>query len=138
VVTLTATAGDGSSFAEWGGACAGGDPVCPLVMDAAKAVTATFLLNTYPLTVTKAGTGAGTVTSTPAGIACGDDCAESYTHGTVVTLTATAGDGSSFAEWGGACAGGDPVCPLVMDAAKAVTATFSLRSYDVYLPHVSR
>ena len=131
VVTLTATADNGSSFIEWDGVCQGGAPACPVVMDAAKAVTATFLLNTYPLTVTKAGTGAGTVVGTPAGIACGDDCAETYVYGTVVTLTATADSGSSFSEWGGACTGGDPACPVMMDAAKVVTATFILNTYPL-------
>jgi hypothetical protein len=33
------------------------------------------------LTVTKAGTGTGTVTSSPAGINCGSDCSESYAAG---------------------------------------------------------
>ncbi len=58
-------------------------------MSAAKSVTATFNLNpvTYTLTVAKAGTGSGTVTSSPAGISCGADCSEPYNSGTVVTLT---------------------------------------------------
>ena len=36
-----------------------------MTMDAAKSVTATFNLITYPLTVSKTGTGSGTVTSEP-------------------------------------------------------------------------
>ena len=40
------------------------------------------------LNVTKAGTGAGMVTSSPAGISCGSDCSEVYTSGALVTLTA--------------------------------------------------
>ena len=61
-------------------------------MNAAKSVTATFTLTpvTYTLTVAKAGTGAGTVTSSPAGISCGADCSEPYGSGTVVTLSQTA------------------------------------------------
>ena len=48
-----------------------------LTMDAAKMVTATFILNTYPLTVTKTGNGSGMVTSSvPGGINCGNDCGE--------------------------------------------------------------
>jgi hypothetical protein len=42
----------------------------------------------FALNVTKAGTGNGTVTSSPSGINCGIDCSEPYTSGTVVTLTA--------------------------------------------------
>src|SRR5207245_7652294 len=37
-------------------------------------ITANFSITGTPLTVTKAGTGSGTVTSTPTGIACGTTC----------------------------------------------------------------
>ncbi len=52
-------------------------------------MTATFAINTYALTVTKAGTGTGLVTGAPAGIDCGATCSQSYDYNTVVTLTAT-------------------------------------------------
>ena len=94
-------------------------------MDAAKSVTATFTLVTYTLTVAKAGTGSGTVTSSPAGINCGADCSEPYNSGTVVTLTPTAAAGSTFAGWSGACTG-TGACQVTMNAAKSVTATFTL------------
>ena len=67
----------------------------------AESVTATFALAMYTLTVTTAGTGSGTVTSSPAGISCGADCSEPYNRGTVVSLTATAATGSSFGGWTG-------------------------------------
>ncbi len=79
---------------------------------------------TYALTVSKAGTGGGTVTSSPAGINCGSDCSESYASGTNVTLTATAAGGSTFAGWSGACTG-TGTCAVTMSAARAVTATFN-------------
>jgi hypothetical protein len=75
---------------------------------------------TFPLTVVKSGT--GTVTSSPAGINCGDDCTESYAQGTSVTLTATPTDSATFAGWSGACSG--TTCVVTMDSAKSVTATF--------------
>jgi hypothetical protein len=46
------------------------------------------------LRIVKSGPGTGTVTSSPAGINCGFDCMQSYTNGTVVTLTATPGPNS--------------------------------------------
>lgn len=76
----------------------------------------------YTLTVVKAGAGTGTVTSNPAGIACGADCSESYASG-AVTLIATPTTGSAFAGWSGACTG-TGACAVTMDAAKSVTATF--------------
>ena len=44
-VTLTAAPADGSTFAGWGGACSGTD-TCVVAMDGAKAVVATFDLQT--------------------------------------------------------------------------------------------
>ncbi len=61
-----------------------------MTMTAAQAVTATFTTVQRTLTVTKAGTGSGTVTSVPGGIACGNDCTGGYANGTAVTLTAVA------------------------------------------------
>ena len=40
----------------------------------------------YSLDVSLAGTGAGTVTSAPAGIDCGVDCQEDYVSGTAVAI----------------------------------------------------
>jgi len=93
---------------------------------AGGAVTITCTPTTlYELTVTKAGTGSGTVTSNPAGIACGSDCSHEYPAGRTVTLTATASGGSGFTGWGGACSGTAATCTVTMDAAKAVTANFN-------------
>lgn len=78
------------------------------------------------LTVTKSGTGSGTVTSSPAGINCGADCTEVYNSGTSVTLTATPAIGSVFAGWSGTCTGTGN-CAVTMDAAKSVTVTFNLQ-----------
>jgi len=95
-------------------------------MDAAKSVTATFIQNTHPLTVTKAATNTGTgiVTSADSGITCGSDCSESYTYGTIVTLSAAADSGSAFYGWSGACTGTTSTCQVTMDAAKNVIASF--------------
>jgi hypothetical protein len=78
----------------------------------------------YTLTVSKSGTGSGTVTSSPSGINCGSTCSAGYDGGTVVTLTATPSGSDTFAGWGGACAG-TGACTVTMDAEKAVTVTFN-------------
>lgn len=130
LVTLTATPGMGSIFTGWsGGGCMGTGP-CVVTMDAAKSVTATFTIETYALTVSKAGAGVGNVSSTPTGVNCGMDCSESYASGTLVTLTATPAMGSTFAGWSGACTGMGS-CVVTMDAAKSVTATFALDAYTL-------
>ena len=76
------------------------------------------------LTVAKAGDGAGTVTSSPAGIDCGATCTASITDGTAVTLTAIPATGSTFTGWSGDCSGSS-TCVVTMSAAKSVTATFT-------------
>jgi aryl-phospho-beta-D-glucosidase BglC (GH1 family) len=80
--------------------------------------------NTFALTVTKAGAGSGTVTSSPSGINCGSTCSANYASGTSVTLTAAAASGSTFAGWSGACTG-TGTCTVSMTAARSVTATFN-------------
>jgi uncharacterized delta-60 repeat protein len=80
---------------------------------------------TYVLTVSKAGTGTGTVTSIPPGISCGSDCTETYAQDTEVTLIATPDSGSRFDGWSGNGCTGMGNCVVTMDGAKAVTATFT-------------
>jgi hypothetical protein len=80
------------------------------------------------LTVTRAGLGSGTVTSSPASINCGTTCSALFTGGTVVTLTATPGPNSTFTGWSGDCSG-TAACTVTMDTAHNVTATFEPSSF---------
>jgi hypothetical protein len=77
------------------------------------------------LTLTKAGRGTGTVSSSPAGISCGSTCAHAFKHGTTVRLTAIALARSRFAGWSGTCSGTGS-CTLTMSADRSVTATFKV------------
>jgi hypothetical protein len=89
----------------------------------------------HNLTIITSGTGTGKVTSDPAGIDCGNDCKETYTAGTLVTLTATPGAGSGFAGWSGACTGiGSCVINMIEDV--SVTAIFQVPTFtDVPADH---
>jgi hypothetical protein len=126
-VTLTAMPTNGSTFNGFSGAgCSGPGSSCTVAINGDQAVTATFTAAPvlFTLTVTKAGAGAGTVSSDPPGItACSSTCTANFAPGTVVTLTATPQSGSTFAGWGGACSG--TACQVTMDANRAVTATFN-------------
>jgi Divergent InlB B-repeat domain len=138
-VTLTATPVAGSSFAGWTGACTG-LTTCSVTMDAAKTVTATFnLIPKFALTVTKSstGTGTGSISSDPAGIDCGSTCTSSFLQGKIVTLTASAASGSSFAGWTGDCTG-TGACAVTMDAAKSVTATFNTNAVPTFALTVTK
>jgi len=125
MVALTATPSTGSHFVAWTGACTGAG-ACTVTMDAAKTVTAQLALDQEALTV--AVTGNGTVTG--GGLTCTSNCTGSQPYGSVVTLTATPGAGSTFAGWGGACTG-TGACTLTMDAAKSVTAAFTVNTYSL-------
>jgi hypothetical protein len=78
----------------------------------------------YPLTVTKTGTGQGTVNSNKAGITCGDDCTESYPQGLTLALVATAKAGSTFTGWSGACSGTKEAAFVEMTEARRCEARF--------------
>lgn len=81
---------------------------------------------TFDLTVTKTGTGGGTVTSAPAGISCSATCKADFTVGTPITLTAKPATGSTFGGWTGCTR--NPTnprqCTLTLSADTTVKATF--------------
>jgi hypothetical protein len=69
------------------------------------------------------GTGTGTITSDPEGIACGANCGHAFPLDTPVTLTGTPDAKSVFDGWSG-----DPDCldgQLTMDGSRSCTATFN-------------
>jgi GH25 family lysozyme M1 (1,4-beta-N-acetylmuramidase) len=125
MVTLTATPEPGAVFLSWSGVCAaaGSSPTCVATVLGSKAATATF---GYPLTVTRAGPGAGTVTSSPGGVDCPSACSRALAAGSTVSLAASPDAASEFDSWGGACSGFDPTsCSVLLDRPRNVTATFA-------------
>ena len=129
--SLAANPSADSTFAGWktpGGACSTGLN-CRVEVTRATRLEASFKRNQPPpaktLTLTKAGLGTGTVSSSPAGISCGSTCTHAFAHGTGVTLTAFASARSSFAGWSGDCSG-TALCTLTMSANRAVTAKFNV------------
>lgn len=88
-------------------------------------ITPTCALPPCTLTVTKSGTGSGTVTSSPSGISCGSDCSEAYDCAAPpsVTLTAQPDSGYAFGGWSGDADCSDGI--VTVDASKTCTATFN-------------
>ncbi|MGB5097536.1 MAG: hypothetical protein WBN82_06490 [Porticoccaceae bacterium] len=127
-VSLTAATGTGT-FAGWSGGGCTGTGTCAFSISANTTVTAVF--GPLNLTVTKAGTGAGTVTNGTI-INCDaalTDCSESFNTVSSVVLTAAPAGGSTFAGWsGGGCSGTAPTCTVNMNDNKTVTATFNVAS----------
>ena len=85
------------------------------------------------LTVSKAGGGAGTVTSVDAQIGCGATCSHAYAQGTSVTLNASPAAGSKFAGWSGGGCSGTGSCVVAVNADTTVTATFNPAPPDTQL-----
>ena len=79
----------------------------------------------HTVTVSRRGTGSGTVRSSPGGIDCGSSCTASYPAGTTVGLSETPAPGSKFVGWLGRCAG-TLSCTVSTGADQTVIATFSL------------
>ncbi len=132
-ITLHAEPGAGSIFTGWTSEeCEGfGIDDCEFDIAQDTTVKANFdqgVAETFKLTVSKTGTGKGTVTSTPAGINCGVDCSTTsanFNKDTQVTLAAVPDANSDFNGWGGACSGTSPTCTVTLDDNKTVAATFT-------------
>lgn len=131
-VTLKASVAPGARFLGWApGDCEAepsGGTECVVTLDGAKTVRANFV-RTFPLAVAPDGpSGSGTVTSSPAGIDCGQVCEAEFDQGATVTLKATAAAGFRLAGWAsGDCAAepsGGAECVIAMDAAKLVEPRF--------------
>ena len=84
------------------------------------------VVQNYALSVSRQGTGSGTVSSTPAGIDCGSSCTANFAAGTQVALAAKPASGSSFAGWSGACSGSTSSCTVNMNSSLSVTANFNV------------
>jgi hypothetical protein len=122
-VTLTAVADPGSHFDRWTGNsdCTDGR----VTMSQAKTCVANFSSTWKLLTITKAGSGDGTVRSKPAGITCGASCSHRFPPGTRVSLTAVPAAGSRFKDWK---ASRDPDCfdgNVSMSTARTCVASFT-------------
>ncbi len=123
------------STVEWSGDCAGksGNSVT-LVADKDLSCGVTFV-GPPPvkanLGLQVRGTGNGTIRATPASrdnvSSCGADCTLRYigAEAVRVNLEAVPASGSTFTGWAGACSGGNPTSPVLMDVDKTCIAIFA-------------
>ncbi len=138
-VSLTATPITGSTLTVWGGACSGSGGCTFVATAGTTSVTATFSLLQYQLTVARQPTSsAGTVVSTaPTSptINCGGVCTQTFDHGTLVRLQASANAGYRFASWSVSACGTAPTCDVTVTSTQTVTANFvPVRTLQVTIP----
>ncbi len=124
--SCTATPDTGYHFTSWSGDCAG-TGACQLTnVTSPRSVSATFALNTYPISITPATTN-GTVTCAP----------NPVNHGQGASCTATPDAGYHFTSWSGDCAG-TGTCQLTNVASpRSVSATFALNTYPISIAPVT-
>jgi hypothetical protein len=94
-------------------------PDLPSVGDQAPAIPQ------HTLAIFRTGKGQGKVTTSPAG--------PSFKRGTLVTLVALPAPHSVFEGWSGNCAGSSPACTVSLSTDRAVTASFSLKTYAIHV-----
>ena len=129
VVTMTAVPDPGSVFVAWQGSqgdCTDG----VITMNGSRQCAARFDLAGHTVTITKIGSGIGTVQSQPSGLNCGTVCEHEYANGTTVTLIPRAAKGSVFDGWQG-----DPDCAdgvLTVTGPRDCTAKFEIAAPNEY------
>jgi List-Bact-rpt repeat protein len=120
-VTITATPDAGSAFSGYEFSCSG-TGACSIPMNSDRGLKVTFDIAQAALTVTKIGN--GTVTGSPAGIACGATCTANYPSGSQVTLTGAPDPGWLILGWTGGCVAAGATCVLKPTAPTTVNAVF--------------
>jgi hypothetical protein len=118
-VVLIATPAAHSSVAGWTGCDTAVGNECKATINAGRGVSVEFHQITHVLTISKDGSGSGSVTCD------GGACAASYPEGSTVTLAASAASGSSFAGWSGGGCSGSGSCAVRVEADMTVTASFT-------------
>jgi hypothetical protein len=80
----------------------------------------------FALSMSVAGPGSGSVSSSMNPRDCASSCEETLPAGSEVVLTARAQPGSAFSGWSGSCAGSDPSCAIKLDGGASAQAHFDL------------
>jgi alpha-tubulin suppressor-like RCC1 family protein len=120
-VTLTANPAGNSVFLGWTGCDSVSGTTCTVTMTGARTVTAGFERKRFALNVSRTGM-SGIVSSSPAGISCGTDCAAEFDSDTLVTLTAS--PSAFFTGWSGCDAVSGATCTVTMTSVRSVNASF--------------
>ena len=87
-----------------------------------------FSIAQEAFTVSKSGSGSGSITSSPAGLTCAATCSGTFPYGKPAMLTAVPDAGATFLQWTGACLGQGVTCTLTPKDTVTTNAVFGLVS----------
>ena len=122
--TLTATAATGYTFVNWtkNGTQVSASATYSFTVTEAASLVANFTLNSYQVTATANPAVGGTVSG-----------AGTYNHGATATLTATAAEGYTFANWtkNGTQVSTSATYSFTVTEAAALVANFTLNTYTI-------
>lgn len=85
--------------------------------------------------VSKTGVGAGLITTTPAGVSCGLQCAATFATNAVLTVSATPDPSSIFSGWSGNCAGTNSAT-FTLSTNSSCTANFDIFPFATWTPAI--
>jgi hypothetical protein len=122
-VTVAATPDKGYHFAVWSGDTVSTDNPLTFNLVADRSLTASFVLNQYPLTTDVKGS--GTVVRDPD--------LPTYTHGTTVTLTASPDVGWHFVQWLGDVTTPNNPITVLMEGPHVENPVFEINTYAISL-----
>jgi uncharacterized repeat protein (TIGR02543 family) len=131
VVNLEAIPDQGFQFASWSGDLVGSENPTAITMDGNHAVSVTFAVNLYTLSVSGAH-GSLNVDDVPQTL----PYSASYDYGAVVLLEAVPDAGYRFIGWSGSLTGTSNPADITLDGDKTVAANFGLGSYTLSLSGV--
>ncbi len=120
-VQLTAMPFVGWSFAGWSDGFLSVDNPVTVIVNGSISITATFIQNEYPLTVSTAGS--GSVSKNPS--------QTTYHYGDVVELSATASAGYSFSGWSDNFTSSANPVSVIINGSTVLTATFVQNEYTL-------
>ncbi len=131
-VAITQTPSSGSVFMNWDGACTGSG-TCQVPLSQSRSVQALYRLAVPgSITILANGTGNGSVSSSPGGLACSiangvksGICRAIFQVGSTVTLIPIASSGFTFAGFTGSCSGMTCVMTVPENGDLTVTARFT-------------
>lgn len=129
-ITLSVVPDSGYTVDHWDGCTASSAALASCTVTPVGGYTYVYLYfktssNQVSLNIARiSGPEAGTVTSSPIGINCGDTCSANFAPGTTVTLTANSPEGYAFSGWRGCSSESAPTCTVTVNTYTTVSVSF--------------